>query len=156
MARGDIEIHHYDTDEMWAAVNINPTQKKRVRIMHGKVMGVPIDYDDNVERRHTHPMLMPKIESERTLMPDGKILEKVAIVAPAKPPTKKAKKGIQRDSTQKFDSTPSEAGGETKECVGRAQIYSWSGAPVEAWQCCTIKIECFKLFFGKFMLIDSV
>ena len=27
-------------------------------------MGVPVDYDDEVERKRTHPMLLPKIEPE--------------------------------------------------------------------------------------------
>ena len=101
MAQGDLKIHHKGTDKMWADVNTKPTQGKRFRIMCGKVMGVPANCDDNVERRRTHPILMPKIESEQISMADGEILEKVAIVAPAKPPTKKTKKGILRSSPNK-------------------------------------------------------
>ena len=62
--------------------------------MRGKVMNAPAEYGDDVERRHTHPLLMPKIESDEILMVDGKILMKVAVVSPAKPPTKKTRKGI--------------------------------------------------------------
>ena len=70
------------------------TQGKRFRVMRGKVMGVPEEYDDDVERRRTHPLLMPKVESERISAADGEILEKAAIVAPAKLPAKNPKKGI--------------------------------------------------------------
>ena len=81
---------------MWADVNTKPTQGKRFRVMRGEVMGIPEDYDDDVERRRTHPLLMRKVESERISAADGDVLEKVAIVAPAKSPAKKSKKGILR------------------------------------------------------------
>ena len=57
-------------------------------------MGVSAEYDDDVERRRTDPLLMPKIDCEQTSAADVKILEKVAIVAPARPPSKKLKKEI--------------------------------------------------------------
>ena len=57
-------------------------------------MGVPEEYDDNVERRRTHPLLMPKVESERISAADGEIQEKATIVAPARLPAKNPKKGI--------------------------------------------------------------
>ena len=53
-----------------------------------------VEYDDNVERRCTHHLLMPKIESERISAADGEILEHVAIVAPTRLPAKKLKTGI--------------------------------------------------------------
>ena len=64
--------------------------------MRGKVMGVPEDYDDDVERRRTHSLLMLKVESERISAADGGVLENVAIVAPAKLPAKKSKRVILR------------------------------------------------------------
>ena len=60
--------------------------------MHGHVMGISDYYDDEVERRSTHPLLLPKIESERLLAIYGKVLEKAAIVTPENRPTKKTKK----------------------------------------------------------------
>ena len=57
----DLEIHHKGTDEMWADVNTKPMRGGRFRIMCGHVMGIPEDYDYNVERRHTYPLLLPKI-----------------------------------------------------------------------------------------------
>ena len=47
-----------------------------------------------MERRRTHPLLLLKIESERLLAIDGKVLEKVAIVTPEKRPTKKTDKRV--------------------------------------------------------------
>ena len=56
-------------------------------------MGVSVDYDDNNKRRRTHPLLMPKFESERILVVDGEVLEKAAIVVPSRAPAKYPKKG---------------------------------------------------------------
>ena len=89
---GYIEIQHKGTDEMWDDVNTKPTQGNRFRVMRGHVMGIPEDYGDDVERRRTHPLLLPKIEYERLLAIDGKVLEKAAIVTPEKRPTNETEK----------------------------------------------------------------
>ena len=60
------------------------------------------EYDDDVERRRTHPLLMPKVESERISAADGEILEKAAIMAPTRLPAKKSKKGILRGGGSKL------------------------------------------------------
>ena len=86
---GDLDIQHKGTDEMWADVNTNPTQGKRFSFMRGHVMGISEDYDDDVERRRTHPLFLLKIEYERLLAIDGEVLEKAAIVTPKKRPRKK-------------------------------------------------------------------
>ena len=65
-------------------------------------MGIPEDYDDDVERRRTHPLLMPKTESEKISLVDGEVLEKIAIVTPVKPPAKKSKKGILRGKSARL------------------------------------------------------
>ena len=65
VAMGDLDIQHKGTDEMWADVNTNPTQGKRVRFMRGHVMGISDDYDEDMECRRTNPHFLPKIESER-------------------------------------------------------------------------------------------
>ena len=88
MAQGDLEIKNKGTDDMWADVNTKPNQGKRFRVMRGEVMGVSVEYNDDVERRRTHTLLMPKIESEQISAADGEILEKAAIVAPTKSPAK--------------------------------------------------------------------
>ena len=66
--------------------------------MRSEVMGMSAEYDDDVEHRHTHPLLMPKIESKWISASDGEILEKDAIVVLARSPAKKPKKGILRCS----------------------------------------------------------
>ena len=92
MAQGDLEIQHEDTDNTWADVNTKTTQRKRFRVMRGEVVGVFVEHKYDVERRRTHPLLIPKVESEQIFAADGEILEKAAIVAPirsfAKNPTK--------------------------------------------------------------------
>ena len=86
-------IEHNGIDDMWGDVNTKPTQGKRFRVMRAEVMGVSVDYDSDNERRCTHPLLMPKVESERISVADGEVLEKVAVVVPAKVPAKIPKKG---------------------------------------------------------------
>ena len=77
---------------MYANVNTKPMQGERFRFMRGHVMGIPEDYNDDIERSRTHPLLLPKIESEKLLATDGEVLEKSAIVVPAKRPKKEIKK----------------------------------------------------------------
>ena len=48
------------------------------------MMRVPIEYDDDVERRRTHPLLLPKVEAEGVSQADSDLLEKVQVVAPIK------------------------------------------------------------------------
>ena len=79
VAQGDLEIHHKSTEDMWADMNTKPTQGKLFRTQRGEVMGVPVDYDDDVERRNTHPLLLPAREAERISVTDGEILEKVGV-----------------------------------------------------------------------------
>ena len=92
VAMGDLKIQHKGTDEMWADVNTKPTQGKSFRFMRGHAMGISEDYNDDVERRHTHPLLLPKIESERFSAIDGEALEKAAIVTPRKRQQRKPKR----------------------------------------------------------------
>ena len=72
---------------MWADVNTNPTQGKRFRFMHVHIMGIPEDYDNDVEHRRTHTLFLPKIESEKFLAIDGEVLESAVIFVPKKRPT---------------------------------------------------------------------
>ena len=62
MAQGDLKVEHMGTDNMWGDVNTKPTQGNRFRVMRAAVMGISVDYDDDDERRRTHPLLMAKIE----------------------------------------------------------------------------------------------
>ena len=60
--------------------------------MRGHIMGISEDYDDDVERRRTHPLLLLRIESERLSVIDGEVLEMDAIVIPKNQLTNKTKK----------------------------------------------------------------
>ena len=52
-----------------------------------------LDYNNYDERRRTHPLLMPKVESEQISVADGEVLKKAAIVVPAWALSKNPKKG---------------------------------------------------------------
>ena len=45
-------------------VNTKPTQGEMFRVMRAEVMGVSVYYNDDNERRRTHPLLIPKVESD--------------------------------------------------------------------------------------------
>ena len=42
-------------------------------------MGVPVNYDDDMERRNMHPLLLPPQEAERISKTDGEVLEKIGV-----------------------------------------------------------------------------
>ena len=65
------------------------------------LQGVSIDYDGDNERICTHSLFMPKVESERISVVDGEVLEKVAVVVPAKVPAKIPKNGETGEVPQK-------------------------------------------------------
>ena len=81
---------------MWADVNTKPVQGLLFRKFRHEMMGVPVEYDDDVERRNTHPMLLPKDENERLTIPESELLKEIAVLAPVKrrPKTKKASKRV--------------------------------------------------------------
>jgi hypothetical protein len=60
--RGDLEIEHMGTDKMWSDILNKPKQGKVFREFRGHLMNVAEDYDDDVERRNTHPLLLPAEE----------------------------------------------------------------------------------------------
>ena len=96
VAQANLKIEHRPTVKMWADVNTKPTQGKRFRVVRGGVMGVPMEYNDSNERRCTHLILMPKVESEKILVADSEVPEKAAIVIPARSPAKNPKRDILR------------------------------------------------------------
>ena len=59
------------------------------------MMGVPVNYDDDVERRRTHPKLLPKIEDGVVSDQDREILENVGVTTSR--PTGKTQ-GVQKGS----------------------------------------------------------
>ena len=67
---------------MWVDVNTKPVQGALFRIFQSEMMGVPVEYNDDVDRRRTQPLLLTLIETGRVSLPDGNILEKIVVVVP--------------------------------------------------------------------------
>ena len=67
---------------MWADVNTKTVQGQLFRTFQHHMMGVPVDYDDEVERKRTHPMLLPKIESERMTVSNEEMLKSIEVLTP--------------------------------------------------------------------------
>ena len=65
VVKGDVSIQHKGNKDMWADVNTKPVQGLLFRKFRHEMMGVPVKYDNDVERRNTHPMLLPKIEKRK-------------------------------------------------------------------------------------------
>ena len=72
------------TKSMWADVNTKPVQGKLYRIFCHQMMGVPIKYDDDVERRRTQPLLLPEVDAKGVSQADSDLLEKVQVITPTK------------------------------------------------------------------------
>ena len=58
--RGDLEIRHAPTEEMWSDVLTKPLQGMLFKRMRAQLMNVEVNYNDEIERKNTHPMLLPQ------------------------------------------------------------------------------------------------
>ena len=63
VAQRELEIGHMGTKSMWEDVKTKPVQGALFIIFLSEMMGVPVDYDDDVERRCTHPLLLTIIDT---------------------------------------------------------------------------------------------
>ena len=72
------------TKSMWEDVNTKTVQGELFIIFQSEMMGVTVEYYDDVERRRTHQLLLRLIEIERVSLPDGDILDKIAVMVPVK------------------------------------------------------------------------
>ena len=105
VAQRELEILHMGNISMWADFNTKMVQGVLFIIFQSEMMGVPVEYDDDVERRITHPLILTKIVTERVYLPDGDILEKISVVVPVKNVAKPRlvdKKGTVRGSKRKL------------------------------------------------------
>ena len=59
-------------------------QGELYRIFRHQMMGFPIEYDDDVKRRRTHPLLLPEVKAEGVSQGDSDLLENIQVVAPTK------------------------------------------------------------------------
>ena len=62
-AQRELEIRYTSNNSMWVIVNTKTLQVALFIIFQSNMMGVQIEYNDDVERRRTHPLLLPIIET---------------------------------------------------------------------------------------------
>ena len=60
--RGEVKIQYCPTEVMWDDVLNKQNQGKGFRTDRSHLMNIPVEYDDEVEQRHTHPLLLPANE----------------------------------------------------------------------------------------------
>ena len=63
VAQRELDICHMDTKSMWVDFNTKPVQGAIFRIFRSEMMDVPVEYDDDVDRRRTHPLILPIIKT---------------------------------------------------------------------------------------------
>ena len=56
---GDIEVKYFPIDEMWVDMLTKPKQGTLFLKNRALLQNVPINYDDEVECKRTHPGLLP-------------------------------------------------------------------------------------------------
>ena len=61
ISRGDIEIKHMPTEEMWSDVLTKPTQGMLFKRQRAELMNCEVNYDDKLEQKNTHPKLLPEV-----------------------------------------------------------------------------------------------
>ena len=71
MDRGDLEIRNEPTESMWSDILTKEKQGRPFREMCTKVMNVPTNKDDEVERKRTHPKLLLADDSAATPVPEN-------------------------------------------------------------------------------------
>ena len=74
ITEGEVEVQYCPTEMMWADVLTKPKQGKPFRQDRSKLMNVPVDYDDEVERKRTHVDLLPDedkgpVDPAKTILP---------------------------------------------------------------------------------------
>jgi hypothetical protein len=59
---GEVTVEHRGTKEMWSDVLTKPKQGIGMCQDRAELMNCPVDYNDDEERRKTHPALLAKLE----------------------------------------------------------------------------------------------
>ena len=77
--RGEIEVEYEPTTRMWSDVLTKPKQGVAFREFRGHLMDCPTDYDDEVERRNTHPKLLPKDEGDKVVSEKDRLVLRNAV-----------------------------------------------------------------------------
>ena len=66
---GEVEVVYCPTEQMWADVLNKPKQGRPFRLDRSHLMNVPLDYNDEYERKRTHPELLPQDEPCNPVQP---------------------------------------------------------------------------------------
>ena len=80
VAQGDIQIQHEGTNTMWANYHLKPPHGKNFRVMRSKLMDYQVEYNDDVKRQITPPLLLPKVEAGTEVVDVVKNTIKTAVV----------------------------------------------------------------------------
>ena len=67
--KGKIEFAKCHTEKMWVDMLTKPKQGTPFRRDRSILMNVDIDYDDELERKNTDPLLLPNPDKERPFIP---------------------------------------------------------------------------------------
>ena len=62
IGKDEIVIQYCPTGGIWDNINTKALQGSLFYKMRGRLMGIGEDYDDDIERRNTHPDLLPSQE----------------------------------------------------------------------------------------------
>ena len=73
VARNELQVLHQGAKDMIADIHTKPVQGSDFRYLRSEIMGISVEYND-VERRQTHPLLLPKLEQVRISRSDSKTL----------------------------------------------------------------------------------
>ena len=65
---GDVELEYCTTELMWINMHTEPKQGTPFRLNRSKLMSIPVEYDDEKEKRNTNPMLLPS-EKKKPFIP---------------------------------------------------------------------------------------
>ena len=60
----DLTVQQRGTALMWADGNTKPLQGNGSHLFRSVLMGIPPDYNNDAERKNTHPLLLPRNEAE--------------------------------------------------------------------------------------------
>ena len=69
--RGELKIRYEPTESMWSDILTKAKQGRPFREMRAELMNCPANYDDEVERKQTHPKLLPADDSAATPVPEN-------------------------------------------------------------------------------------
>ena len=75
--QGEVSIEHQPTDMMWSDVLMKPKQGKGFRVDRSMLMNVPEVYNDEEERRKTHPKLIELAEGMESSIVKNSLLSRL-------------------------------------------------------------------------------